>query len=130
MNKTDDILQKLSDLEQPAIDNPDALTDLIMSSLPEQAGSPRPSGAGLAPGAILIAMRAISSIAAILLVGLFFVVNDEKPVAPVAVHQSQDAPSFCEGSTPGEIYTCYMQRKREHSGTYSLIKKRIYESQH
>ena len=37
MNKTDDILKKLSALEQPAIDNPDALTDLIMSSLPEQA---------------------------------------------------------------------------------------------
>ena len=130
MNKTDDILQKLSDLEQPAIDNPDALTDLIMSSLPEQAGSPRPSGTGLASGAILIAMRAISSIAAVWLVGLFFVVNDETPVTPVAIHQSQNTPSFCEGSTPGEIYTCYMQQKREHSGTYSLIKKEIYENQH
>ena len=130
MNKTDDILQKLSDLEQPGIDNPDALTDLIMSNLPEQAGSPRPSGTGLAPGKILIAMRTISSIAAVWLVGLFFVVNDETPVTPVVVHQSPNAPSFCEGSTPGEIYTCYMQRKREHSGTYSLIKKRIYESQH
>ena len=111
MNKTDDILQKLSDLEQPAIDNPDALTDLIMSSLPEQAGSPRPSGAGLAPGAILIAMRAISSIAAVWLIGLFFVVNNETPVTPVAIHQSQNTPSFCEGNTPGEIYTCYMQQK-------------------
>ena len=81
--------------------------------------------------ALLLTMRAISSIAAVWLVGLFFVVNDETPVAPVAVHQSpNDAPSFCEGSTPGEIYTCYMNRKREQSGTYSLIKKRIYESHH
>ena len=129
MNKTDDILQKLSAIEQPAIDNPDALTDLIMSSLPEQA-APKKTQDERAH-ALLLTMRAISSIAAVWLVGLFFVVNDETPVTPVVVHQSpNDAPSFCEGSTPGEIYTCYMQRKREQSGTYSLIKKRIYESHH
>jgi len=128
MNKTDDILKKLSALEQPAIDNPDALTDLIMSSLPEQT-APKKTQDERAH-ALLLTMRAISSIAAVWLVGMFFVVNDKTPVAPVAVHQSPNAPSFCEGSTPGEIYTCYMQRKREQSGTYSLIKKRIYESQH
>jgi hypothetical protein len=128
MNKTDDILQKLSAIEQPAIDNPDALTDLIMNSLPEQA-APKKTQDERAH-ALLLTMRAISSIAAVWLVGLFFVVNDETPVTPVVVHQSQNAPSFCEGSTPGEIYTCYMQRKREQSGTYSLIKKRIYESHH
>ena len=128
MNKTDKILEKLSALEQPAIDNPDALTDLIMSSLPEQA-APKKTQDERAH-ALLLTMRAISSIAAVWLVGLFFVVNDETPVTPVVVHQSPNAPSFCEGSTPGEIYTCYMQRKREQSGTYSLIKKRIYESQH
>ena len=128
MNKTDDILQKLSAIEQPAIDNPDALTDLIMSSLPEQA-APKKTQDERAH-ALLLTMRAISSIAAVWLVGLFFVVNDETPVTPVVVHQSPNTPSFCEGSTPGEIYTCYMQRKREQSGTYSLIKKRIYESQH
>ena len=128
MNKTDDILKKLSALEQPAIDNPDALTDLIMSNLPEQAvpekAEPKRSHT------LLLTMRVISSLAAAWLVGLFFVVNDETPVAPVAIHQSQNASSFCEGSTPGEIYTCYMNRKREQTGTYSLIKKRIYESQH
>lgn len=128
MNKTDDILKKLLALEQPAIDNPDALTDLIMSNLPEQA-APKKTQDERAY-ALLLTMRAISSIAAVWLVGLFFVVNDETPVTPVVVHQSPNAPSFCEGSTPGEIYTCYMNRKREHSGTYSLIKKRIYESQH
>ena len=128
MNKTDDILKKLSALEQPAIDNPDALTDLIMNSLPEQVIPEKAESKR--PHALLLTMRVISSIAAAWLVGLFFIVNDETPVAPVAIHQSQNAPSFCEGSTPGEIYTCYMNRKREHSGTYSLIKKRIYESQH
>ena len=128
MNKTDDILKKLSALEQPAIDNPDALTDLIMNSLPEQAVPEKAEPKR--PHALLLTMRVISSLAAAWLVGLFFVVNDETPVTPVAIHQSQNASSFCEGSTPGEIYTCYMQRKREQSGTYSLIKKRIYESHH
>ena len=128
MNKTDDILKKLSALEQPAIDNPDALTDLIMNSLPEQA-APKKTQDERAH-ALLLTMRVISSLAAAWLVGLFFVVNDETPVTPVVVHLSPNAPSFCEGSTPGEIYTCYMQRKREQSGTYSLIKKRIYESHH
>ena len=128
MNKTDDILKKLSALEQPAIDNPDALTDLIMSSLPEQVIPEKAESKR--PHALLLTMRVISSIAAAWLVGMFFVVNDKTPVAPVVVHQSPNAPSFCEGSTPGEIYTCYMQRKREQSGTYSLIKKRIYESHH
>ena len=128
MNKTDDILKKLSALEQPAIDNPDALTDLIMSNLPEQAVPEKAEPKR--PHALLLTMRVISSLAAAWLVGLFFVVNDETPVAPVAVHPSSNTPSLCEGSTPGEIYTCYMERKRGQQTTYSLIKKKIYESQH
>lgn len=128
MNKTDDILKKLSALEQPAIDNPDALTDLIMSNLPEQAVPEQAEPKR--PHALLLTMRVISSLAAAWLVGLFFVVNDETPVAPVAVHPSSNTPSLCEGSTPGEIYTCYMERKRGQQTTYSLIKKKIYESQH
>jgi hypothetical protein len=128
MNKTDDILQKLLALEQPAIDNPDALTDLIMNSLPEQA-APKKTQDERAH-ALLLTMRAISSIAAVWLVGMFFVVNDKTPVTPVVVHQSPNAPSFCEGSTPRELYMCYMERKRETPSVYSLIKKRIYENEH
>ena len=100
MNKTDDILQKLSAIEQPAIDNPDALTDLIMNSLPEQV-APKKTQDERAH-ALLLTMRAISSIAAVWLVGLFFVVNDETPVAPVAIHQSQNAPPSVKVAPPGK----------------------------
>ena len=86
------------------------------------------------PSAILIAIRTISTIAAIYLVGLFFFVNGETPQQPVVIHKMQDnsqnLPTLCEGSTPRELYMCYMERKREQPSVYSLIKKRIYESQH
>lgn len=128
MNKTDDILEKLKAARQPAIENPDVLTDLIMDSLPEQVASQEVPAKK--SHAILMALRIISSVAAVYLLSLFFIVNDETPVTPVTIHQSANTPSLCEGSTPGEIYTCYMERKRGQQTTYSLIKKKIYESQH
>ena len=128
MNKTDDILEKLKAARQPAIDNSDALTDLIMDNLPEQVASQETPTTK--SRVILMTLRVISSVAAVYLLGLFFIVNDETSVAPDAVHPSSNTPSLCEGSTPGEIYTCYMERKRGQQTTYSLIKKKIYESQH
>lgn len=41
MNKTDDILNRLQQAQQPSLDNPDELTERIMSRLPER-GQPRP----------------------------------------------------------------------------------------
>ena len=106
------------------------------------------------PSAVLIAISTISSIAAIFLVGLFFFVNAETPQQPsnlksqtsnlnsharplVACYQ-RDArtsnlnsqTSTCQGSTPRELYMCYMERKKETPSVYTLIKKRIYENQH
>ena len=81
----------------------------------------------------VIALRTVSSMAAIFLVGLFFFINSETPEAPqLATTTTPTEPihAFCEGSTPRELYMCYMERKREQPSTYSLIKKRIYESQH
>ena len=106
------------------------------------------------PSAVLIAISTISSIAAIFLLGLFFFVNAETPQQPsnlksharplVACYQ-RDArtsnfklqtsnfklqTSTCQGSTPRELYMCYMERKKETPSVYTLIKKRIYENQH
>ena len=81
----------------------------------------------------VIALRTVTSMAAIFLVGLFFFINEETPEAPqlaTATTSTEPIPAFCEGSTPRELYVCYMERKREQPSTYSLIKKRIYESQH
>ena len=93
------------------------------------------------PSAVLIAIRTISSIAAIFLVGLFFFVNAETPQQPSNL-KSQTSnfklqtsnfklqTSTCQGSTPRELYMCYMERKKETPSVYTLIKKRIYENQH
>ena len=81
----------------------------------------------------VIVLRTVTSMAAIFLVGLFFFVNGETPEAPQLVTTTtamEPTPAFCEGSTPREIYMCYMERKREQPSTYSLIKQRIYESQY
>ena len=81
----------------------------------------------------VIALRTVTSMAAIFLVGLFFFINDktaETPQLATTTKTTEPTTAFCEGSTPRELYMCYMERKREQPSTYSLIKKRIYESQH
>ena len=81
----------------------------------------------------VIALRILSSVAAIYLVGLFFFINGEAPEAPqlaTTTTSTDPTPAFCEGSTPRDLYMCYMERKRETPSVYSLIKKRIYENEH
>ena len=81
----------------------------------------------------VIALRILSSVAAMYLVGLFFFINGEAPEAPqlaTTTTSTDPTPAFCEGSTPRELYMCYMERKRETPSVYSLIKKRIYENEH
>lgn len=133
MNKTDDILEKLKAVEQPAIDNPDALTDLIMSSLPEQ-DTPQKEQSNKHQ-AILIALRIVSSIAALYLIGLFFYLQHE-PVAKVEtaytnkVEKQQPAPqpAYCMEGTPREILMCYMERRQAQPDTYKQLKRMSYEN--
>ena len=134
MNKTNDILEKLKAAEQPAIDNPDALTDLIMSSLPEQ-DAPQKEQAQK-PHAMLIALRVISTIAALYLVGLFFYLQQE-PVAKVEtaynnkVEEPQPVPqpAYCTEGTPREILMCYMERREAQPHIYQQLKQKSYENQ-
>ena len=81
----------------------------------------------------VIVLRTVTSMAAIFLVGLFFFINGEASEAPqlaTTTTSTDPTPAFCEGSTPRELYMCYMERKRETPSVYSLIKKRIYENEH
>lgn len=81
----------------------------------------------------LIALRTVTSMAAIFLIGLFFFVNEETPEAPqlsTTKTPTEPTPALCEGSTPRELYMCYIEQKREQPSTYRLIKQMIYESQH
>ena len=134
MNKTNDILEKLKAVEQPAIDNPDALTDMIMNNLPEQDSSQKEQPQK--PQAILIALRIVSSIAALYLVGLFIYLQQE-PVAKVEtaynnkVEKQQPAPppAYCTEGTPREILMCYMERREAQPHIYQQLKQKSYENQ-
>ena len=81
----------------------------------------------------VIALRMVTSMAAVFLIGLFLFVNEETSEAPqltTATTQTDYMPDLCEGSTPRELYMCYLERKREQSKTYSIIKRMIYENKH
>ena len=81
----------------------------------------------------VIALRTVTSMAAVFLIGLFFFVNEGTPEAPqptTATSKTEYLPNLCEGSTPRELYMCYLERKREQPKTYSIIKRMIYENEH
>ncbi len=88
------------------------------------------------PSALLIALRVISSIAAIYLVGLFFYLQTETPTKPMAtnyqkVEKEQPAPqpAYCTEGTPREILMCYLEHKQARPNTYKQLKQMNYENQ-
>ena len=88
------------------------------------------------PSAILIALRIISSVAAIYLIGLFFYLQQE-PVVKVEiannnkVEEKQPAPqpAYCTEGTPREILMCYLERRKAQPHIYQQLKQKIYENQ-
>ncbi|MBR6181347.1 MAG: hypothetical protein IKQ77_09070 [Prevotella sp.] len=77
-------------------------------------------------------LRTATTMAAVFLIGLFFAVqgeNNEVPQQTMATNQTGHTPDLCEGSTPRELYMCYLERKREQSKTYRSLKRMIYENQ-
>ena len=88
------------------------------------------------PSAVIIALRTISSVAAIYLIGLFFYLQQE-PVAKVEtaynnkVEQEQPAPApaYCTEGTPREILMCYLEHRQAQPDTYKQLKRMNYEDQ-
>ena len=88
------------------------------------------------PSAILIALRIISSVAALWLIGLFFYLQQE-PVVKIEtaynnkVEKQQPAPqpTYCTEGTPREILTCYLERRKAQPHYYQQLKKMKYENQ-
>jgi hypothetical protein len=101
--------------------------DAIMAS--RQPASSKPS-------AMLIALRFISSAAAIYLVGLFIwlqlqpVPKAEMAYTPKA-EPSQPAPqpAYCTEGTPREILMCYIEHRKAQPDTYKQLKQMNYENQ-
>ncbi len=88
------------------------------------------------PSAVVIALRAISSMAAAYLVGLFIWLQMQPaPKAEMAyspkVEQSQPAPqpAYCTEGTPREILMCYIEHRKAQPDTYKQLKQMNYENQ-
>ena len=88
------------------------------------------------PYAVIIALRAISSIAAIYLVGLFIWLQMQpEPKAATAYinkveqNQTPPAPQDCTEGTPREILMCYLERRQAQPDTYKQLKQMNYENQ-
>ena len=87
------------------------------------------------PSALIIALRIISSVAAIYLIGLFFWLQQE-PVAKVEtaynnkVEKPQPAPQpeYCTEGTPREILMCYLERRQAQPDTYKQLKRMSNEN--
>ncbi len=88
------------------------------------------------PSAVVIAIRTISSIAAIYLVGLFvWLQMQPEPKAATAyinkVKQTQTPPAleYCTEGTPLEILMCYLKHRQSQPDTYKQLKLMNYENQ-
>ena len=88
------------------------------------------------PSAMLIALRFISSAAAIYLIGLFIWLQlQPAPKAQMAytpkIEQTQPAPqpAYCTEGTPREILMCYIEHRKAQPDTYKQLKQMNYENQ-
>ena len=87
------------------------------------------------PSAVIIALRIISSVAAIYLVGLFFWLQTEPTTKietaynnKVEQTQSSSQPPYCTEGTPREILMCYVERRKAQPHIYQQLKQKIYEN--
>ena len=84
------------------------------------------------PSAVLVALRTITSVAAIYLVGLFFWLQQTPELkTETAYNTGKPTPStsYCTEGTPREILMCYMERRKAQPHFYQQIKKMTYENQ-
>ena len=84
------------------------------------------------PSALLVAIRTISSMAAIYLVGLFFWLQQTPELkTETAYNTGKPTPptSYCTKGTPREILTCYLERRKAQPHIYQQLKRMNYEDQ-
>ena len=109
--------------QMPVLDNPDEMVDSIMESLPDRGNELEQQ----APDrhAFLIALRTITSAAAILLIGLFIYVN--QPVKTEAQNAyAYTTTDFPHSSTLENMYTRHLQASQPKPISYTQIKRMCY----
>lgn len=83
------------------------------------------------PSAVLIAIRTITSAAAIYLVGLFFWLQQTPELkTETAYNPGKPTPqaSYCTEGTPREILACYLEKRKAQPHYYQQLKKMTYEN--
>jgi hypothetical protein len=125
MNKTDDILEKLKNMQQPEINNPIELTDLIMGSLDSA-----PSLQGRARGGFVILpiVRAVLSLAAMWIVGFFIYLQYEATVPSKANNTSPFGGGRVEACTLKEVYKSRFCQDCQKTISYTQIRSMLYEN--
>ena len=84
------------------------------------------------PSALLVAIRTITSIAAIYLIGLFFWLQQTPELeTETAYNSGKPTPqaSYCTEGTPREILACYLEHRKAQPHIYQQFKKMTYENQ-
>ena len=108
--------------QMPVLDNPDEMVDSIMESLPDRGNELEQQ----APDrhAFLIALRTITSAAAILLIGLFIYVS--LPVKTEATNAYAYTKDFPHSSTLEIMYTRHLQASQPKPISYTQLKRMLY----
>ncbi|MBQ7180222.1 MAG: hypothetical protein IJR87_02890 [Bacteroidaceae bacterium] len=127
MDKIDDILQRLG-AQQPDIANPGDLTDRIMANLPDKRETPlQQEAVTTRTYRFVTALHIVSSMAAVLLVGLFLYVN--KPLVEARTKTNKVPHYYTNarpaGSTLKDVYT--NRRQRDRLISYTQLRKKYYE---
>jgi len=121
MIQVDDLLNRLQG-QMPMLDNPDEMVENIMESLPDRVDDLHQKETKR--NAILVALRTITSAAAILLIGLFIYVN--QPVKTEAQNAYAYTTDFPHSSTLENMYTRHLQASQPKPISYTQIKRMCY----
>ena len=109
--------------QMPVLDNPDEMVDSIMESLPDRGNELEQQAQDR--HAFLIALRTITSAAAILLIGLFIYVN--QPVKTEAQNAyAYTTTDFPHSSTLENMYTRHLQASQPKPISYTQLKRMLY----
>ena len=122
----DDILERLKG-QQPMLENPDEMVDNIMANLPDREvqGAESDDREDKKAHTLLIALRIITSAAAMLLIGLFIYVN--LPTEMASQQANTYRTDLVQGNTLENLYTRSLQKSQSKSISYTQFKQMLYE---
>ena len=106
----------------PTLENPDEMVENIMESLPDRVDD-RPQKE-TKQHALLIALRTITSAAAVLFIGLFIYVN--QPVKTEAQNAHAYTSDFPHSSTLENMYTRHLLASQPKPISYTQLKRMLY----